>query len=1591
MTAIKVLILEDYRFDAELLVNQLTEAGFNLDSVVAKSRADYLDKLDESLDIILADFDLPGFSGREALELLNARDWDIPFILVSGALREEVAIACMREGAADYLFKDNLSRLVPAIHHALEQKNVRQLARQVETENSRLASLVGESPNPVMRANPEGQLLFANAASHDLLQAWGVEVGQVIPGDIGDRVRNSYAAEQAQDVDIELDAVSYALTLAPVLAAEYINIYATNITKQYAALRQTEQLNAMLDVTVREIFTINEIGESLASAIDPSTVYQVVYEKIIEGLLQNSSLAVFHHEPDQATLSLVFAHAGLARQDVSGLLPRDLNEDAISDAIRSGRPKSVDSQLGWDPLVSWAGDSILAHGVLGRSTLVVPMVHDNRVEGGLLIFSPERFAYDDSDLGLLTTIASQMGAMIANRRLAQANDAYVAALEREEQRFRLIFHESLDAILLVNGQTGEIVYVNEACTRHLGYDLAEAEHLNFQDLLPEQPEEIFSKDLGWFKLHGEVFPSQSILTRAGSVLPMDMTVAIISWDGDQAVMLTLRDVTERRVSEALTEQRLRERETLQLASAAANRATSPDQLFSQMTSILNRGLDGSTLGICTPDESGQYLRPDTAHPDPGGTPDLDLAKRELWDPQLEVISRPTLAEHSWTFIRLEGRILGAIHRNSETPMSAESQILLQTVAGHMATALSKLGYVDQIHHRNRELALINRVLSSTIERAGTEHLYEGLAREIAEAFEVSSVSIAMANHARTQLEVVATYGSTGDASQLDLLSAILAADREAGARMLDMKQLTIDNQFEHAGATIDAGPAEGDPLFLALMMIPVRMHGETHGLIALHDHRGRKFSGTDETMAANAVSAVAQLLEKTQLYQQTQAQADNLAWLNLVGQEMTRHHEFDTLCQNVIRQLKRQFGELSVAIYLDLPESPGAHWIHGPLSDPIRNDHVRTSNSTRRSALDSVLAGGDLIRQQTISLAPGSSNGQGSEFEWVVPIKSDAQLLGAIHLICGESRTAEKLDSVLLRTVAKQLALALEKASLFEQSARRALELDILNQITIEGLNIHEHLTETHGQVELLATLMQVDYVYISLWNETLNKPEPYAATRATVQAYSQISVPDNKVTLTEVVLRSGEPLIIPDLQDPTVLDGHFRPELPGRSLLAVPLFSGADWLGAIIMVTQLPHTFSAPEVNLARQAADQIGLSLSLRQTLSSIKRRSEELEALRQANLVLASELEVEPLSQAILNQVYHLMNADGVHIFFYDGENIEFGAAYRMNRLHDTPIASPRKDGITARVARSGQSIVIESARGHELCADWEWDGAIAALPIIHQETVVGVMNVSYDSPHRFGENDLRVLHMFADQTAIALNNANLYTENQRALTKTKSVLAENALLFESMQELNQEVTGAYDATIQGWAKALELRDYETKGHADRVTQLSVQLAELMGIEGDALIQTRRGALLHDVGKMGIPDNILFKEGKLTAEEWSTMKLHVDYAYDWLSGIPYLQPALDIPLCHHEKWDGTGYPRGLAGTEIPLAARVFSIVDVWDALRSERPYRGPWSEEKVINYIRDLSGVQFDPDVVVAFFSIVAPEIELSGYPARVSETA
>jgi putative nucleotidyltransferase with HDIG domain len=356
-----------------------------------------------------------------------------------------------------------------------------------------------------------------------------------------------------------------------------------------------------------------------------------------------------------------------------------------------------------------------------------------------------------------------------------------------------------------------------------------------------------------------------------------------------------------------------------------------------------------------------------------------------------------------------------------------------------------------------------------------------------------------------------------------------------------------------------------------------------------------------------------------------------------------------------------------------------------------------------------------------------------------------------------------------------------------------------------------------------------------------------------------------------------------------------------------------------------------------------------------------SSDLSLLLQASRALAVSLDLEDVLQTAIESAVRVLGLDTGAIYLLEGADLILGAT-TPPLPQDLPEAFRRealdRHPHIGRCLREREPVALDDwtpvsmTEAERAVCEARGLRSILFVPLTVAEEAVGAFIVgSVGAVRTFAEKDVDLCRALSHEIGLALANARLY---------------------ESLQRSHEELARAYDATIEGWSLALEMRDDETQGHALRVADLAVELGQAVGIAGEELVHLRRGALLHDIGKMVVPDAILRKPGPLTEEEWAVMRRHPEDGREFLRKVAYLEPALDVPYCHHERWDGTGYPRGLAGEEIPLAARVFAVADAFDALTSDRPYRAAWPEEDVREHLRKCAGKEFDPRVVAVFLA-------------------
>ncbi len=416
------------------------------------------------------------------------------------------------------------------------------------------------------------------------------------------------------------------------------------------------------------------------------------------------------------------------------------------------------------------------------------------------------------------------------------------------------------------------------------------------------------------------------------------------------------------------------------------------------------------------------------------------------------------------------------------------------------------------------------------------------------------------------------------------------------------------------------------------------------------------------------------------------------------------------------------------------------------------------------------------------------------------------------------------------------------------------------------------------------------------------------------------------------------------------------RDSIPaGWGGVSVPIRSEQDNVGVVCVAMPLPRRITAEQANLLVILADMAGTAIQRTRLNDQTKTQLEHLSALHAIDTAITASMNLDVTMSYFLDQVVNQLRVDAAAVLLNNPRMmiLEYfsGRGFRGKGIASTRLRLGEGQSGRAALERRLIHVAITS---HDPMAKPEriaGEGFVAhtSVPLIAKGQVKGILELFHRNAFSPNEEWLGFLNTLAGQAAIAIDNATLFSDLQTA---------------------NLQLARAYDSTLEGWSRAMDLRDKETEGHSQRVTETSLALAKSMGLSESELVNIRRGALLHDLGKLGVPDSILNKPSSLTEGEIEIMHRHPALAYELLMPIDFLRPALDIPYCHHERWDGSGYPRGLKSDEIPLPARIFAVSDVFDALTSDRPYRGAWPREKAVEYIRERAGKEFDPRVVEAF---------------------
>ena len=593
------------------------------------------------------------------------------------------------------------------------------------------------------------------------------------------------------------------------------------------------------------------------------------------------------------------------------------------------------------------------------------------------------------------------------------------------------------------------------------------------------------------------------------------------------------------------------------------------------------------------------------------------------------------------------------------------------------------------------------------------------------------------------------------------------------------------------------------------------------------------------------------------------------------------------------------------------------------------------------------------------------ANFTGNEkFAAVFPLLTRDQTIGTLWI--GRNQRFSPGEINLLSSMANISAIAIYRSNLNEKTRVYADQMASISSIgralarTFDLDEIYSHLANAVREL-----LPDIAGVIISTYDPEENIIScAYAMDEEhvlDVTHLTQLQLETQGRGIQSEVIHTRQPLVINDLEskleniDAKATIGENAQ--PPQSAIYLPLLAKGEVLGVLQAQSDRRNRFSQEDIDLLTYLTNTGAISIKNARLFTETEQRLSRLTALHAIDLAVSSSLDLRVTLNILLDQVITLLHSDAAIILLFNSttQELEFSASrgFRSTTLDHSSVRLGVD--IAGQAALTNKVIPISDLNGRTLgvrgknLLDSEDFIEYTAVPLLAKGQVKGVLEI-FHRDHR--KADLEWIEFFetlAGQAAIAIDNN---------------------VLFNQLQRSNLELTLAYDSTLEGWARALDLRDKETEGHSRRVTETSVRLGRLLGLNDYELVQVRRGALLHDIGKMAIPDKILLKPGPLTAEEWNVMMMHPSYAYEMLSPIPFLSLALDIPYCHHEKWDGTGYPRQMKGPQIPFSARIFAIVDIWDSLLSNRPYRSAWKLDRVKDYILSESGKHLDPQVVEAF---------------------
>jgi PAS domain S-box-containing protein len=813
-------------------------------------------------------------------------------------------------------------------------------------------------------------------------------------------------------------------------------------------------------------------------------------------------------------------------------------------------------------------------------------------------------------------------------------------------------------------------------------------------------------------------------------------------------------------------------------------------------------------------------------------------------------------------------------------------------------------------------------------------------------------------------------------TEMDRLNQVFSSSNQEG-----LSGWVVEN-----GKTIRSGDVQADTRYLSTfpeihsgLYVPLMVGEQAIGSIGVESRQINRFTAEDERLLQTLAAQSAIAIENARLYQQAVSAEKRKAALHQGGMEIVRAgQEIEGLCL-ALHQAAQQVMPAEVCIVSLITEN--GREVEAPYLVDQGIHYPNTRLPIQAGITGRVIKTKRPLRVKDVQKLEGSkpimvAGVEPTRAVLSVPLLAQEKIIGVLSVQSRELYVYTVEDQIFMETLASEAAVAFENARLFNEVRRRLAELEALSKVS-------NSLTSAIDLQPLLENILAgAIHAIPAAEKGTIFLAEPEDVLR--LQAMSGYAdprllgmvLPDQKGYAARVA-RERIPIKIDD--------AHAEYEIPFKgtveeidlvqSGIAAPLIVKKKMIGVICLDNvSITSAFSESDLLLLVTFASSAAIAIENARLFTETQQRLHRLSALHSIDAAIGASVDTNVTLNIVLEHVITELKADAAAVLLFNPltRMLEYaaGSGFHVHaieglrlRLGDGLAGQSVLQRRAINISDLRQASEVEQLMDHPVSGaasfplqylDGENFVAYHAIPLIAKGQVQGVLEIFRRSPMQVDQEWITFFEMLAGQTALAIDNGRL---------------------FENLQHSNLELTLAYDATIQGWSQALELRDEETEGHTRRVTDLTLRLIEAMGIEESEIEHARRGSLLHDIGKIAVPDRILLKPGPLDENEWYVMRQHPQYAYNMLSPISYLAPAIHIPWCHHEKWDGSGYPRGLKGEQIPVVARIFAIVDVFDALTSNRPYRQAWTRAKAMEYILEQSGMHFDPKVVKAFMDLIA----------------